>query len=530
MEIGLREGSRESFQGQADLGMAGVGTILEGPVGGGKGSWLIGGRRSYTDLLSKIAGFGVSPSYSDAQAKVVVDVGTDHRFSVIDLFLADRNTITENQGRDLDIAVFGNDDVTANTAGLTWRWLLGASGYAITSVSHSLMHYDTDWREAGTGGALLRNASTDQAFRVRSTTHLRLSPAVGIEVGLEGESALADYDVLFGALTDATGHPTPEEHYRRRERTWKAGVSLSVALRPSPRWEAVVGMRGDAFGYQRTGVLSPRFQLSYKAGERTMLYAAAGRYRQSLPLVVLALNPVNRTLAAPRADHLVVGCSRLLGNDTRLTVEGYLKEYEGMPMDPAQPALFILDEFISRYGFFIDHAPLMSTGRARSRGVEVILQKKLARDVYGMVTAAYSQSRYRDLAGIWRDRLCDNRWSFSAEGGYKLSEQWEFSARWLAAGGPPTTPFDLAASAAVRRGVLDDARVNESRLPDYHCLNVRADRRFHFEHSSLILSLSIWNAYNRKNVAESTWSAVTNAPGVQYQWSLLPVLGVEYEF
>jgi hypothetical protein len=40
----------------------------------------------------------------------------------------------------------------------------------------------------------------------------------------------------------------------------------------------------------------------------------------------------------------------------------------------------------------------------------------------------------------------------------------------------------------------------------------------------------VWNAYNHKNVAQYFWDAEENKQGVIYQWSLLPIFGVEYEF
>jgi len=78
--------------------------------------------------------------------------------------------------------------------------------------------------------------------------------------------------------------------------------------------------------------------------------------------------------------------------------------------------------------------------------------------------------------------------------------------------------------------VLDRTRVNEARYPHYHSLNLRADRRFHFGGSNLIVYLSIWNAYNRKNVSMYYWNEIEDKQDVIYQWSMLPVMGFEYEF
>ena len=82
----------------------------------------------------------------------------------------------------------------------------------------------------------------------------------------------------------------------------------------------------------------------------------------------------------------------------------------------------------------------------------------------------------------------------------------------------------------LNKGIIDTDRMNSERLPDYHSLNVRVDKRFYFSGSSLIVYLSIWNVYGRENVSQYVWNEVKNDVDAQTQWSTLPVLGIEYEF
>jgi hypothetical protein len=84
-------------------------------------------------------------------------------------------------------------------------------------------------------------------------------------------------------------------------------------------------------------------------------------------------------------------------------------------------------------------------------------------------------------------------------------------------------------SIAQNHGVFDSNRINDARYPDYHSLNIRFDKRFHFHSSNLIFYLSLWNAYNRKNVAMYYWNKVDKKQDAVYQWLLMPILGLEYE-
>jgi len=181
-------------------------------------------------------------------------------------------------------------------------------------------------------------------------------------------------------------------------------------------------------------------------------------------------------------------------------------------------------------GYYAYHDRLLDIGRARSSGVEFMIQKKLAEKIYGLVSASYFRAQYRDLASTWCNRVYDNQYILSIEGGYKPNRNWEFSLKWHYAGGVPYTPFDMEASSSVNSGIFDQSMINGSRFPNYHSLNLRVDKRFYFRGSNLIIYISVWNVYNRQNVAYQFWKALENRPDLEYQWSLLPILGVVLEF
>ncbi len=51
LDVSLREGNRNEFDGQLDFNMSGAGAIFEGPLGSDRGSWLVSARRSFLDLM-----------------------------------------------------------------------------------------------------------------------------------------------------------------------------------------------------------------------------------------------------------------------------------------------------------------------------------------------------------------------------------------------------------------------------------------------------------------------------------------------
>ena len=263
--------------------------------------------------------------------------------------------------------------------------------------------------------------------------------------------------------------------------------------------------------------------------EKASLSASAGIYYQNIPLYFLSQNSDFKLLKDPVSYHYVLGLSNLISDDTRMTVEIYNKEYKNCPIDPAQPQLYILDEAMYDM-FYSNHENLVDTGNGYTRGIEIMVQKKLSDKFYGIISGTYFRSRYRDHSGVWRNRITDNRYLFALEGGYKPNNKWEFSLRWSAAGGIPYTPFDEVKSSELQHGVYDDTKIMSERLPGYSCLNIRFDRRFHFSGSNLIFYLSIWNFLNKRNFAYHHWAEYQNTAANYTQWPRLPVFGFEYEF
>jgi hypothetical protein len=529
MDLKFREGNREEFDGQLDLNFAGFGLVGEGPLVRDRGSWMVSVRRSYLDLLVDAIGTGVAPRYSDYQGKAVYDLSPSHRLSVLAVVGDDFVDFDSDQSVEDGNNFFGVYEGFEAAAGVNWRYLWGKKGYSNTSVSVLATELTAAFYETDSGDWLTDETTSEKALQLRNANVLTFGRGAYLEFGVEAKGLFHNYDVHVVEYTDPLGHYQPELNVLERLRSSRAGTFASLTAGPTTALAATLGLRYDYLEYNRHGHLSPRLSLAYQSGAGTTLNAAAGLYRQHLPLALLAQYPRNRALRDPLAYQYVLGLNHLLTDQTKLTVEVYFKRYDHFPVDPGQPQLFVVDELTYR-GFFGNYLNLQDVGRARSYGLEVTIQKKLVEGTYGLVSGGLSRSEYRGLDGIWRDRVYDNRLVASAEGGYKPNNKWEFSLRWIFAGGPPYTPLDIERSRLLNRSVLDGMRVNDERMPAYHSLNLRFDRRYNFSGSSLIVFFSVWNVYNRKNVAQYYWNEVAQDQDVLYQWSLLPVGGLEFEF
>jgi len=528
-DITFREGDRDQFDAQLEMGLAGLGAVAEGPIARKKGSWMLSIRRSYLDLLVDAIGTGVAPRYSDYQGKVVYNLSPRHKVEVLGVAGVDFIDFSKSQAKDQGNEAYGSYKGYEYAMGANWQFLWNKQGYSETSVSILGDRMDSKFRETKSDLLLSDGNNKQQSYQFRNVNHYRLNDAAYTEFGVEGKHVVSHRNFYYGEYTNSLGDTIPAGRTDDRIESSKEAAFADLTLTPLPRFSTTMGLRYDRFEYNKHSHLSPRLAFSLKLNPQTSLNASTGVYYQNLPLAVLTQSEDSQKLKDPVAYHFVLGLTRLLSENTRLTVEGYYKKNDHYPLDPAQPQLFIVDLFAAGRSFTVING-LVDRGRAESYGIELTLQKKLVRGVYGIACGSYSKSRYEGLDGIWRNRDYDNRFIFGVEGGYKPNNKWEFSLRWVYAGGPPYTPLDIDASAAINRSVLDKNRVNELRYPAYHSLNLRVDRRYTFSHTNLVTYLAIWNAYNRKNVSNYYWNEVDRKPDTIYQWTLLPVAGIEFEF
>ncbi|MEW5874683.1 MAG: TonB-dependent receptor [Candidatus Zixiibacteriota bacterium] len=527
--LGFRDGNREEFDGQLDLNFAGFGASLEGPAPGRRGAWLFSARRSYLDLVVEALGQGIAPRYSDYQGKFTYDLTPSATLTLLGIAGIDFVEFDKEQAIEDGNIAYGKWDSDEYAAGMNLRKIWGARGVSEFVLSTMATRFGGEFFEVKSAQTLSREDSRDQQVFLRNVNTVRLGPRSHIETGVDGQYNLSDYDTFYGEYTNPYGDTIPEMHIRQDVESPKGGAFLSLTFEPVYRLQTTLGMRVDHFDYNSATHVSPRLSLSYRLTDRTTLNGATGLYFQNLPLALLLQQPAHRELNDPLAQHYIAGIEHLWTENTQMTVEGYYKRYDDFPMDPTQPESFIADDVVSR-GYYSFYPELESGGRADSYGIECVLQKKLVAGVYGLISGAYGKARYRGLDGIWRDRSLDNGVIIGLEGGYKPNRNWEFSMRWTFAGGPPYTPLDTLASRAINRSVLDRTRVNEERQAAYHSMNIRVDRHFYFRQSSIILYLNVWNAYNRQNVLMHYWNEDEQKPDVLYQFSVLPVLGIEYEF
>lgn len=530
MDINYREGDKKNYNGQLNLNYGGVGAQIEGPFANQKGNFFFSANKSFLDLVMKtFANDYPAIEYYDFQGKVTYNLSEQNKLSLIELYANDIYDYDNEKAVKSELNYYGRQNSITNTIGLNLMSLWGKSGYSNTSVSSSYAKRDINLLETKSRDPFMKNTSTENEIRFRNVNFAKFNENNKLEFGVEVKYGINKFKYSFSDYENEYGQKISGSTVVKDLNTLKGSIFGVYHLTLADKFTISPGARVDYFDFTKKTTVAPRVLLSYSLNTLTSVHASAGIFYQNIPSLVLAQNSLFKDLKTQKAEHFIIGFSHLLTENTKLTIEAYRKNYKDFPIDPEQPKDFLFDQVVTN-GLFTNHNGLISGGEAYANGVEIMVQKKLAEDFYGMASASYSRVKYKDLDGTWRNRIYDNQFNFAVEGGYKPNSEWEFSMRWIYSGGAPYTPFNLEKSTAANKGIIDLSRINGSRLPDYHSLNLRVDKRFYFDNTNLVVFLSVWNVYNRENVSGYSWNEVKNKPGKDTGWSTLPILGVEYEF
>jgi Carboxypeptidase regulatory-like domain/TonB-dependent Receptor Plug Domain len=515
VDIRYREGDRQRTQGLADLNAAGFGLEAEGPVSG-RGSWMVSAKRSYLDLVSGVLGTGGTPRFGDVQGKVVFDLSPRQQLELLSVTGDSRFARSPAEAVDSGQAQ-GDEHHVVGASGVNWRAFWSAAAFSETSVSYGFVRSQSTWASPLSPQQVDRTDYLDGAFNVRSITSVRLRPRHRLDGGFDA------------ALRDGRGWDDGRQQWVTVRGT-EGGAFASIASDLWAGLSAEAGLRVERQPYAGRLHVLPRLSMAVRVSSRLTLNAAAGRYVQRLPFFLTKQDPRNEALADPQATHLVAGVIYQPAPHTRITLDAYEKRYSSFPLSAAVPWRFVIDDVSGDNSSFDFYGPLVDSGRALARGLELVYQRKMAGGFHALVGGSLARSRYRDLSGVWRNRTFDNRFVGNASLGWRPSRAWEAGLRFVLAGGRAVVPIDESASAAAGYTVWDTARAMEDHLPTYHALDLRVDRRFYFRKTSLAAYLSVWNAYDHANVRSLFWSPITRRVEAEHQWGILPVIGIQYAF
>ncbi len=551
LQIAQREGSREKVQRRATLGFAGVGGIAEGPLAGGRGSWIVSARRSFLDIFTDDVGFGGVPVLYTLNSKFVYDINQQDRIWAVNISGIDRIRLgrTAASAEEEPDEVF-NFDIRyrgwRSATGFNWQHAFGGRAVGLLGVTQSSARVRSTVKDLLRSGpsnlpadALISQSpvvfsedSGEDETTVKYDATISTARFGKVQAGAAMKVFRVRYDTAspFGADNPYSPRGDSDPFFLTTSLTTaQPGAYLQTTLAASRTLNLTAGGRVDHYALLGQTRVSPRVGLNYTINSVLSARAATGSYYQQPPFLFVTVFPENRSLVPLRADHYVGGITIQPSASTRLTVEAYHKRYSDYPVARDYPQLSLAnlgDTFNVREVLF----PLVSQGEGRATGVEFYAERKGSGRWYGQANLAISRARHAGLDGILRPGSFDYPVVFNATGGLRLGSKWELAGRVAYLSGRPFTPFDEAASRLQRRGVFDLAQVNGLRAPYYFRADLRVDRTFTVAGTPLLVFAGAQNITNRKNFSQQTWNRATGAVDASDQLGVFPLIGMEWRF
>ena len=565
MDISLREGSRKGMEGEFDLGMAGAGGLFEGPLAGGKGSYLLSARKSFLDLIISSTGLTAVPHYYNLQGKVVYDIDSDNKLLVNAIYGDDEITIEEEEEEEATGYSRGAENVRARShqyaAGATLR-SLWSRGFSDLMVSRALNYWDTFVYDAS-GDPVHTNLSTEAENTVKFDGVIQFSKAHEIGAGMSYKHVDVDHriwsdgDTLFvWDVPDSASFrmDTVRDIFQvypawtdsQDVRSNKVAAYMQYKWRPVSRITLNAGLRYDRFAYTDHAHVSPRVGVSCALTPNTTLNVAYGDHYQSPSYIELTSHPKNKTLEHKHTRQYVLGLEHLFREDTKGTVEVYYKEYSDVPTPRAWTTPDPFDSF---------QGELLNEGEGDARGIEFFLQRKMSGNFQGTLSYSYSRSRaidprveeyydwdydYRNVftaISSYRWKLMHRRWyqRLQEKLWYKifawlipLADETVVSFRWRYLGGRPYT--ERAYHREWHTWITEAGqRLNTQRYPVYHRLDLRLDRRFMFGGWNMVTYFDLQNVYNRDNIWGYQYEEDGETEDI-LQFKVFPIGGLAIEF
>jgi len=518
LDLKLIDGN-EKMVYRAAIGASEISLSAAGPISR-KTSMLFSVRRSYLQLLFSALKLPFLPTFNDYTLKFKTRFDSKNELTFLSIGSLDKSVLNT-----------GIDDPDEEQQYILsylpsydqWTYAIGAVYRHYRENSYDTWVLSRNMLDNGSGkfennnvnaGRILRYNSQEieNKFRYENTARIK---GYKIISGISLEQAkynTGTFRKVFIPLADDT---ITTIDYKSSLNMYKYGAFFQLS-RPlfSDLLTVSTGFRldGNSYSGEMSNPLrqfSPRISLSYNLTGKITLNANAGIYYQHPSYTTLAFRNsagllVNREngIRYINSDHFVAGVEYRRTPESRISVEGFYKQYSHYP--------FSLNDSVSLaskgadYGVYGDE-PVVPVSEGRAYGAELYYRDLLFEKLniilsYTLVRSEFTDKRSTLIPSAWDNRQIVNLSLFAA-----FKNNWNAGAKWRFVGGAPFTPYDISRSSLIEawdargQGYPDFSRYNTGRLNSFHQLDVRIDKEYFFNKWSLSIYLDIQNLYNFKS-------------------------------
>lgn len=495
LDITQKDGNREKVTGLASLGVISSRATLEGPLG--NGSWFIGGRRTYIDIMKPIfevfdivdlPNFG----FYDLNAKITQNFGEQDKISL--------SGFTSNDN--LDYGAFGMTmkmDVRNSIGAIHWSHFFDEDLLMITNLSYSNYRNKFSGDQSGYGW-LIDNAITD--YTLKSDIEWFVNDKLNFKSGYEINLLQFDYLQDFGDNGDTTKTEDKTGYFKLNVKDYNYSAYSQVKYSITDLLSLQTGIRAQYWQLSEYLTIDPRISLRYYLTDKVKLIAAWGIYHQNLRLitqpefsVIDTWLPTDKSLDPLKSTHYIFSIETEPIPNYDLNFDVYYKDFKN----------------ITEYNQYVisgsNTAELFFTGNAYALGAEIFLQKKYGKltgwvgYALGFIRATYDSINNGKEFTPKYDRTHD----FKVVAQYEINKKFSVGANFTFQSGQSYTGATSRLQTTlpgqeIGRGKIVPSQRYGLRLPPSHQLNINASYKFEWLNLDWVALLDIYNVYNRRDI------------------------------
>lgn len=527
LSLTQKDGDRENFGGIFNVGVISSKLALEGPLG--NGSWFVGGRRTYLELVKSAIGESVDAplpdfNFYDLNAKISQDFGENDKIFITGFMSSDFLQFGDS-GVEFDIGI-SNELLSA-------RWTHIFSPDLFSTLNLSSSKYTNGFNGDNTGYKVkVENAISD--FTIKNNFEWFNSDVLNTKFGYEINFFEFDYLTNFTGDLDSTDEGSAAGRLNLNFKDVNIATYIQSKYDITDLWSIQGGLRLTYFDLADQLKFDPRLSLRYQLGINSAIKASWGIYHQNLKLATLPdFSFFDTWLGTDNTLNIAQSIHYILSYETEVS-DGY-----DFNFDVYYKTLDNITEIKQNNLTIENGADVVFEGIGRAYGFEVFLQKKVG-DFTGWIGYAlgFIEARFDSLNfGEWFRPKYDRRHDFKIVAQYDISESFNLGANFTFQSGQSYTGMSsrfqwILPGQNIGRNQTFPTQRYGLRLPNTHQLNINASYKFTIYDNPARIILDVFNVYNRRDIWFRFYDTNQELAEVQdiRLLPILPTLSFEYRF
>lgn len=484
-----------------------------------KGMVTLSFRRSYFELLLAAAAAvddslsGITFAYTDYQARIRYDITPELRWSFY---------------------VFGAEDelgqADAGALGIGFHRVRTAFEYTPSKelswkTSANFAWFHTNAAEVAEDTEALSIGLESWYFQVRSVVELKPTKFLRLDVGIDAlyTDLSADLRInipnILGQVPGAQAD-IPFDSFQLGDQLTSIAPFLYMDWEPVKGFRLIPSVRLNIehWGGDLEITADPKLATRIAVHDAVTVKAMAAIAHQAPNPVVTAAPFGDPSLPPVTAYQASVGVEIVPADGWEISVEGFYNHFQDLLQG-------------NQGDNALDETLFQSDLSGRSYGLEVLIRKNFGGWAYGWLSYTLSRAERKSgpnepwvLFGQDQTHILNLAWTFV------LPDEWSIGARFQLTSGNPYNPVIGSKYDADAGRYRPRTALREGRLPIFHRLDLRIDKRIRYDTYFIEIFLDIQNVYNSQNPETLQYSFDYKITREGQGLPIIPTLGVRIAF